>query len=51
MVKKNLKRLIVIFAYISVFTIITDDYLWGIALGTSIGITLSDDDNEKSCCK
>ena len=47
--KKYIKPLLVTALYITAFTIIFDDWLFGISVGTALGIALTDRD--KPCCK
>jgi len=49
--KINLKRLLFIASYIAVFTIIFNDWLFGVGIGTGLGVALTDDDSDKKCCK
>jgi hypothetical protein len=47
--KINLKRLLFIALYISAFTLAFNDWLTGLAVGTTLGVALTD--NDKKCCK
>jgi MFS superfamily sulfate permease-like transporter len=47
--KQILKTVLVTTLYITAFTIISDDLLFGIAVGTALGVVLTD--NDKKCCK
>jgi len=51
MTKMNLKRLLFIASYVAAFTIIFNDWLFGVGVGTALGVALTDDDNDKKCCK
>lgn len=48
--KKNVKRLLIIATYVVAFTIIFNDWLFGVGVGTALGVALTDD-YEKDCCK
>jgi MFS superfamily sulfate permease-like transporter len=47
--KKKLRNILVISLYITTFTIIFDDWIWGVAVGAALGVVFTD--NDKSCCK
>jgi hypothetical protein len=47
--KKWIKPVLVSALYIVTFTIVFDDWMFGLAVGTALGVTLTD--NDKSCCK
>ena len=47
--RKKITNILVISLYITAFTIIFDDWVWGLAVGTSLGVVFTD--NDKSCCK
>ena len=47
--KKWVKTVLVTTLYITAFTIISDDILFGVAVGTALGVVLTD--NDKKCCK
>ena len=48
---KNIKRVLFIATYVVAFTVIFNDWLFGVGIGTALGVALTDDDNQKSCCK
>lgn len=48
---KNIKKVLFIAAYVCAFTVIFNDWLFGLAVGSALGVALTDDDNDKSCCK
>ena len=50
MTKKNVKRLLIIATYITAFTLIFNNWLIGVSIGTALGVALTDD-NQKGCCK
>lgn len=47
--RKNIRNILVIALYITAFTIIFNDWIWGVAIGASLGAVFTD--NDKSCCK
>ena len=47
---KNIKRVLFIATYVVAFTVIFNDWLFGLAVGSALGVALTDD-NDKSCCK
>jgi len=49
MKKKYIKIILVTALYITAFSIIFNDWFFGLAIGSALGISLSD--NDKSCCK
>ena len=49
--RKNIKQILIIGTYICAFTIVFDDWVTGLAVGTALGVAVTDDNNDKSCCK
>jgi hypothetical protein len=43
---KNLKRLLIVATYVCAFTLIFNDWLFGIGVGTALGVALTDDKDE-----